>query len=141
MSTPFAPEPEESSALSWRERAILAELERDLREDDSGGSDSTAAPDKPGPTGQTAASGQPGPTAASDKRGPTGNQSGAEPTTMTARSSIPLQRLLLLVPALVLVIVAAASLPASWSLVLAPLTLVAVVPWIAWCAVGRRPPR
>lgn len=132
MSTPFAPEPEESSALSWRERAILAELERDLREDDSGGSDSTAAPDKPGPTGQTAASGQ---------FGPTDNQSGAEPTMVTARSSIPLQRLLLVVPALVLVIVAAASLPASWSLVLAPLTLVAVVPWIAWCAAGRRPPR
>lgn len=139
MSTPFAPEPEESSALSWRERAILAELERDLREDDSGGSDSTAAPDKPGPTGQTAASGQPGSTAASGEFGPTENQSGAEPTMVTARSS--LQRLLLVVPALVLVIVAAASLPASWSLVLAPLTLVAVVPWIAWCATGRRPPR
>lgn len=140
MSTPFAPEPEESSALSWRERAILAELERDLR-DDPGDAGPTAAPDRPGPTGQTAASGQPGSTAASGEFGPTDNQSGAEPTMVTARSSIPLQRLLLLVPALVLVIVAAASLPASWSLVLAPLTLVAVVPWIAWCAVGRRPPR
>ena len=100
MTAPPTPGPDDASALSLREQAILDRIEDDFREIDPGHQHTLAAG-------------------------------------VGAWSPISAGQGALLVLALVLLTVTAALLPASWWVLLAPLTVMLLGQWMVLCAIQR----